>query len=125
MVTIVVAILAGLVLLSGALHNIPGIGPSLDRFAGWLLPFEVALGVIAIIVGFTELLSLEGILLILAGIVLAVGALRTLPSIGPSLGRLGDALAQFRYVLGLILLAVGVLDLLLLLFGTFGRGRLH
>lgn len=125
MVTIVVAILTGLVLLSGALHNIPGIGASLERFAGWLVPFEVALGVIAIIVGFTELLSLEGILLILAGIVLAVGALRTLPSIGPSLGRLGDALAQFRYVLGVILLAVGVLDLLLLLSGTFGRGRLH
>ena len=67
MVTIVIAILAGLVLLSGVLDKVPGIGPSLQRFAGWLVPFEAALGVIAIILGILELLSLEGILLILAG----------------------------------------------------------
>jgi hypothetical protein len=123
MVTIVIAILAGLVLLSGVLDKVPGIGPSLQRFAGWLVPFEAALGVIAIILGILELLSLEGILLILAGLVLAVTALRTIPSVGPSLGRLGSALAEFRYVLGVILLAVGILDLVLLLFGTLGHAR--
>lgn len=125
MVTVVVAILAGLVLLSGALHNIPGIGPALERFAGWLVPFEVALGVIAIIVGLLDLLSLEGILLILAGIILAVSALRTIPSAGSALGQLGDALARFRYVIGIILLLVGILDLLQLLFGAFRLGRFH
>ena len=125
MVTIVVAILAGLLLLSGALKKIPAVGPALERFAGWLLPFEVALGVIAIIVGLLELLSLEGILLILAGLVLAVSALRTIPSVGPALGRLGSALAQFRWIIGVILLAAGVLDLLLLIFGVFGPGRLR
>ena len=67
--------LAGLVLLNGVLHNIPGIGPSLDRFAGWLVPFEVALGVIAIIVGLLDLLSVIGVLLILAGLVLQYRAL--------------------------------------------------
>ncbi len=123
MVTIVVAILAGLVLLTGVLQKVPGIGPPLERFAGWLVPFKVALGVIAIIVGLLELLSLEGILLILAGLVLAVDALRTIPSVGPPLARLGGALAQFGYILGIILLLVGVLDLLQLLFGSFGRLR--
>jgi cadmium resistance protein CadD (predicted permease) len=125
MVTIVVAILAGLVLLSGRLQRIPAIGPSLERFARWLVPFEVALGVIAIIVGLLELLSLEGILLILAGLILAVTALRTIPAVGPSIGRLGSALAQFRWIIGAILLAVGILDLLLFLLGSFGYGRLR
>ncbi len=125
MVTVVVAILCGLALLNGALHNIPGIGASLDRFAGWLAPFEVALGVIAIIVGLLDLLSLVGVLLILAGFVLAVTALRTIPSVGPSLGRLGNALGEFRYILGVVLLAVGLLDLVLLLIGSFGRGPLR
>jgi cadmium resistance protein CadD (predicted permease) len=123
MVTIIVAILAGLVLLSGALQKVPGIGSSLERFAGWLLPFEVALGVIAILVGILQLLSFEGVLLVLAGLVLAVSALRTIPSVGPALDRLGSALAQFRWILGVILLAAGILDLLLLIFGAFGGGR--
>ncbi len=125
MLTIVIAILAGLALLTGALQKIPGIGASLERFAGWLVPFEVALGVIAIFVGIFELLSFEGLLLILAGLVLAVSALRTLPSVGPALGRLGSALAQFRWIIGAILLAVGVLDLLLFLFDSLGAGRLR
>src|SRR5512135_2811799 len=107
-VTIVVLILTGLVLLRGILHNVPGIGPSMERFAGWLSGFDVVLGVIAIVVGILELLSLEGILLILAGLILAVSALRTIPSVGRSLARLGNALAQFRVILGLILLLVSV-----------------
>jgi len=125
MVTIVVAILAGLLLLTGVLQKIPGVGPSLERFAGWLVPFEVAVGVIAILLGILELLSVEGILLILAGLILAVSALRTIPSVGPALGRLGSALSQFRYIIGVIVLAVGILDLLLLLFGSLGLGRLR
>jgi hypothetical protein len=125
MITIIVAILAGLVLLSGALRKVPGVGASLERFAGWLVPFGVVIGVVAIVLGLLELLSFEGILLILAGLVLAVTALRTIPSVGPSLGRLGNALSEFRYPLGVIVLAVGVLDLLLLLFGSFGHGNLR
>ena len=76
MVTIVVLILTGLVLLRGVLHNVPGLGPSMERFAGWLSGFDVVIGVIAIVLGILEILSLEGILLILAGLILAVSALR-------------------------------------------------
>jgi hypothetical protein len=123
MITVVVAILAGLVLLSGALRNVPAVGPSLEKFAGWLSAFDVVIGVIAIVLGVLELLSLEGILLILAGFVLAVSALRSIPSIGPPLGRLGNALAEFRLIIGIILLLVGLLDLLQLLFGSLGHIR--
>ncbi len=92
MVTIIVAVLAGLMLLGnriafGARHR-----PGLERAARWLTPFEVVIGVVAIILGVLDLLSLEGILLILAGLILAASALRTIPSVGPSLGRVGDAL---------------------------------
>ncbi len=125
MLTILIAILAGFVLLSGVLHNIPGVGPPLDRFAGWLVPFGVVIGVVAIVLGALELLSLEGIMLILAGLVLAVTALRTIPSVGPSLGRLGNALAEFRYPIGVVVLAIGVFDLLMFLFGSLGSGHLR
>ncbi len=125
MITILIAILAGIVLLSGAFRNIPSIGPSLERLAGWLAPFGVVIGVVAIVLGVLELLSLEGILLILAGLVLAVSALRTIPSVGPSLGHLGNALSEFRYPIGVIVLALGLVDLLLLILGTFRHGSLR
>ena len=51
MINIIVAILTGLVLLSGALHNIPGIGSSMDRFAGWLSTFDVVIGVVVVTSG--------------------------------------------------------------------------
>ncbi|HSB02167.1 MAG TPA: hypothetical protein VLE49_16070, partial [Anaerolineales bacterium] len=63
MVTIVVLILTGIALLRGVLHNVPGVGAAMERFAVWLSGFDVVLGVIAIIVGILQLLSLEGILL--------------------------------------------------------------
>ncbi len=125
MITILIAILAGILLLSGAFRNIPGIGPSLERFASWLAPFGVVIGVVAIVLGVLELLSLEGILLVLAGLVLAVSAVRTIPSVGPSLGRLGNALAEFRYPIGVVVLALGLVDLLLLLLGAFQHGGLR
>jgi hypothetical protein len=125
MITIIIAVLAGLVLLSGILHKVPGIGPSLEKFAGWLAPFGVVIGVVAIVLGLLELLSLEGILLVLAGLILSVNVLRSIPSVGPSLGRLGNALAEFRYVIGIIVLALGVADLLLLLIGSFRHGNLR
>src|SRR5512140_3814306 len=125
MITILIAILAGIVLLSGAFRRVPGIGPGLERFASWLAPFGVVIGVVAIVLGILELLSLVGVLLILAGLVLAVSALRTIPSVGPSLGRLGDALREFRYILGIILLAAGLLELVLLLLGSFRGGPLR
>ena len=123
MISSLVAILAGLVLMSGVLRNIPGIGMPLDRFAGWLSRFEVLIGVVAIVLGVLELLSLEGILLILAGLALAASALRSIPSIGPPLGRLGNVLLVYRAVIGAIILLIGLLDLVGFIFSSFSRFR--
>ena len=51
MISSIVAIFAGLVLLSGSLRSVPAIGPGLERFARWLSLFDVAIGVVAIVVG--------------------------------------------------------------------------
>ncbi len=123
MINIVVSILAGLVLLRGVLQTIPGIGQSLERFAGWLSTFEVVIGVFAIVLGILELLSLEGILLILAGLVLAATAMRTIPSIGPGLGRLAYAMTPYRAAIGAIIMIVGLGDLIIFILGLFGRFR--
>jgi hypothetical protein len=123
MINIIVAILAGLVLMSGVLRNIPVIGLPLERFAGWLGRFDVVIGVVAIVLGVLELLSLEGILLILAGLVLAASALRSIPFIGPSLGRLSNALYVYRAIIGVIILLVGLLDLVGFVFSPLGRFR--
>jgi hypothetical protein len=52
-------ILAGLVLLTDTLINIPGIGESLTRLSRSLLPFTTAIGVAALIVGILGLLDLN------------------------------------------------------------------
>lgn len=119
MLNSIIAVFAGLVLLSGSLRSIPAIGPGLEKFARWLSLFDVAIGIIAIIVGILELLSLEGILMIMAGLVLAISALQPIPSIGESLGRAGRALMPFRLLIGIIILLVGLLDILGSLFGSF------
>jgi len=81
MLSSIVAILAGLALLA---HWLKG---GAAKFARTLAQFDVVIGVVAIVIGVLELLSLEGILLILAGLVLSASALRSIPSIGRSLAR--------------------------------------
>lgn len=125
MITILIAILAGIVLLSGAFRNLPRIGPPLERFADALVPYGVVIGVVAVVLGVLEILSLEGILLVLAGLVLAVSALRAIPRVGTSLGRLGTTLSEFRYPIGVIVLVTGLVDLFLLLADALRHGGLR
>jgi hypothetical protein len=108
----VVEILTGLVLLTGAMRLLPRIGPGLEKFARWLGQFDIALGIIAMVVGLLGLFSLEDLLLILGGLILAASGLRSIPSIGKFLERLGTALASFRLIVGLLLLIVGLLGIL-------------
>ena len=119
MINSVIAIFAGLVLLGSALRSIPSVGLALEKFARWLSLFDVAIGVVAIVIGILELLSLEGILLIMAGFVLAISALQSIPSIGAPLARVGNALIPFRLLIGAVILIVGVLNVLSALFGSF------
>lgn len=112
MVGAILAILVGLILLVGVLGRIPGIGPSLERLSGWLQQFDVVLGVVAVVVGVLSLFSLPGIVLILAGLILAASAMRQVPYMGPGLAKLGQDLSQFRLIIGAILLIVGLLGVL-------------
>jgi uncharacterized membrane protein HdeD (DUF308 family) len=52
----IVAIIAGLVLLTGILPSIPALGKHLEKLAKWLGRFQTIIGVVAIIVGILEIL---------------------------------------------------------------------
>jgi len=47
----IVALLVGLILLTGILPMIPAIGKQLEKFAKWLGSFQTLIGIIAIILG--------------------------------------------------------------------------
>jgi hypothetical protein len=106
MLTAIVAILAGLVLLADLFHG------TAQRMIGNLRPYEVVIGVAAVVLGILQLLSLLGIALLLAGLILAVSALQSIPSIGDELARAARALAPVRTLIGIVVLVLGVLALL-------------
>ncbi|MGH2626428.1 MAG: hypothetical protein ACRDHY_07250 [Anaerolineales bacterium] len=114
MIEAVVAILSGLLLLSPILRR----GSAGGTAVRGLAPFETVVGVIALVIGMINILSVLGLVLIAAGLVLAVGAVAQVPGVGPSLRRAGLWLAQFRILLGLLVLVMGVVALA----GPLGRG---
>ncbi|MEM4258764.1 MAG: hypothetical protein QXL17_06405 [Candidatus Thermoplasmatota archaeon] len=52
----IIAIIAGLILISGILPSIPTFGKHLEKLAKWLGSFQTIIGIIAIIVGIWGLL---------------------------------------------------------------------
>ncbi len=110
----IVAIVAGLALISGSIR----LSRSIDRAGHWLNQFDVIIGVMAMVVGVLELLSVEGVLLILGGLVLAVSALGSIPP----LAKLAKALKPFKLIIGLILLALGIIGIVSLLTEPAGSG---
>jgi hypothetical protein len=105
MLTAVLAIICGLLLLSDLF------GERLGAAAGSLKPVETIIGIIAIIVGILNITSVSGIVLILAGLILAVSALGAIPGVGGELQKASNWLAQFRVVIGLLVLIVGIVSL--------------
>lgn len=71
----------------------------------------------AIVIGVLSLFSLSGIVLILAGLLLAVGILGTLPNFGQTFKDIGKFLGGFQMILGVVALALGILGLI----GSLGR----
>lgn len=106
MLEAIVAILAGILLLSDLFH---GKG---EQFVNSLRPYEVAIGVAAVVIGILHILSLFGIALIMAGLILAISALSGIPRVGPDLARAGKALTQFRTLIGIVVTIFGVLAIL-------------
>jgi hypothetical protein len=102
----IIAILAGLVLLA---HWLKG---SAARLAESVARFDVVIGVVALVIGVLEIVTIQGILLILAGLILAVNALRSVPSVGETLAKAGTSLDPFRMIIGILVLAVGLVNLI-------------
>ncbi len=105
------AIIAGLVLLSGLIGAVPAFGDILQRFAKWLGGFQGLIGIVAIVVGVLDLWSGTGLMLIFAGIVLGAGILQTLPAVGEELERLAKVLGSFQTIIGIVTLIVGIIGL--------------
>jgi hypothetical protein len=104
-------IIAGLILAMGILPNIPAIGKDLARVAKWLGGFQTIIGVISIIIGLLYF-GLQGIVAILAGLILAMGLLPNIPAIGKDLAKAVKVLGSFQTIIGIIAIVLGIWGLL-------------
>lgn len=106
MIAPLLAIVCGIVLLSGLLGGRRNGAPRSRA------QIETVIGVVALVVGVLHITSVVGVALIVAGLVLAASAMRTIPRVGNDLQRAGHWLSRFRVVVGLFVLLVGVVSLL-------------
>ncbi|MDQ1279404.1 MAG: hypothetical protein QG670_666 [Thermoproteota archaeon] len=107
----IINIIAGLVLAMGILPSIPAIGKDLEKIARWLGGFQTLIGVIAIIIGVLNF-GLQGIVAIIAGLVLVMGILPNIPVIGKDLLKVAKWLGGFQTIIGVIAIIIGIWGLL-------------
>lgn len=103
-------ILTGLILLTGVIGVLPGVGKHLEKFGKWLGSFQAVFGIIAIILAiryFSGLLDLYFWSLLIGGIILAAGILEAIPG----MAKLAKFLGPAQVVVGIILLIVGIIRL--------------
>ena len=113
MIIEIINIVAGLILAMGILPSIPAIGESLEKVAKWLGRFQTIIGVIAIILGilyFGDLL--QSIVAIVAGLILAMGILTSIPAIGKDIAKVAKWLGGFQTLIGVIAIILGIWGLL-------------
>lgn len=103
-VAALLAIITGLFLIWGSTGRYPG----LKNLAGSMRAAETGLGIIDLIVGIISITSVIGIVLLISGLILAAWVLSSIPGIGEELSRAGQALGNFRTVIGLIVLIIGI-----------------
>lgn len=108
------AIIAGLVLLTGVLGVIPAMGKHLEKLAKWLGSFQGIIGLIALAVAILnfDIGSLIIWMLILSGIMLAAGFLEAIPAMGKHIHKLAKWLGGFQTIIGIIILVLGILTFL-------------
>ena len=82
MIVEIMNIVAGLILAIGILPALPAIGKSLEKVAKWLGRFQTIIGIIAIIVGIVFFSLIQGTVAIIAGLILAMGILSSIPALG-------------------------------------------
>jgi hypothetical protein len=95
----------------GILPSIPAVGTSLEKVAKWLGRFQTIIGVIAIIMGILYF-GLQGIVAIVAGLILAMGLLTSIPAIGKNLAKVAKWLGGFQTIIGIIAIIIGIWGLL-------------
>jgi len=108
----VMLLISALVLLAGSLYLIPALGKSLEKLAKFLGGFQTIIGIIAIIVGILNLGSLTGVMLVVAGLILAIGILPVIPDLGKYLVKLSKALGSVHTIIGVIALIVAIWSML-------------
>ena len=111
MIVEITNIVAGLILAMGILPNIPAVGKSLEKVAKWLGGFQTIIGVIAIVIGILYF-GLQGIVAIIAGLILAMGLLPNIPAIGKDLAKVVKWLGSFQTIIGIIAIVIGIWGLL-------------
>lgn len=107
-------IFGGLILAMGILTSIPALGKHLEKLAKWLGRFQTIIGVVLIILAIWYMLSgigLTEIVALIAGLVLAMGILPSIPALGKSLEKVAKWLGRFQTIIGIIAIIVGILAL--------------
>jgi len=109
-------IIGGLVLLTGSLYLIPAMGKRLEKSAKWLGGFQTIIGIISVIVAIWDMVDgsvgLGNVVLLIVGLILAVGVMSALPALGKYIAKMVKALGAFQTVVGMIALIVGILELI-------------
>ncbi len=108
----IINIIAGLILAMGILPLIPALGKSLEKLAKWLGRFQTIIGILAIILGIVFWSLIQGTVAIIAGLILAMGILASIPALGKYLVKLAKWLGSFQTIIGVIAIIVGILGLL-------------
>lgn len=106
-------IFAGLILAMGILTSVPALGRSLVKLAKWLGRFQTIIGIVAIILAilyWDELLY--SLVAVIAGLVLLVGILPSIPALGKHLEKLAKWLGRFQTIIGVVAIIVGILAIL-------------
>jgi cytochrome c biogenesis protein CcdA len=107
-------IFGGLILAMGILTSIPALGKYLEKLAKWLGRFQTIIGVVLIILAIWWMLSgigLTEIVALIAGLVLAMGILPSIPALGKSLEKVAKWLGRFQTIIGIVAIIVGILAL--------------
>jgi hypothetical protein len=73
--------------------------------------FQTLIGVIAIVIGLLYF-GLQGIVSIVAGLILAMGLLPNIPAIGKDLAKAVKVLGSFQTIIGVIAIVLGIWGLL-------------
>jgi hypothetical protein len=111
MIVEIMNIIAGLILAIGILPALPAVGKNLEKVAKWLGRFQTVIGIVAIIVGIVFFSWLQGTVAIIAGLILAMGILSSIPALGKYLAKLAKWLGGFQTIIGIIAIIIGVLGL--------------